>query len=255
MHNNSSKLIRDKVSKSWLHRQYRDPLKKVKIIKTTMSKQFKINNYNCSTNNYKIRQRQLWNQSSTSSSSRRNNNPHYPNSSNPKAQIPPWPHWYLSRYSACKSRWRRALGWCAIRSTWSREGLRMRRVSSRCWRGSRAITKIGKCNVILRNLSNLGDSLTPSISSSRPCVIRSWEWARSQITNFYLNNNRWWGTVQQINNTTKEVIDKTDGYSKIHQTCYHLSTTINRSEMHARRARSKSRRPSNRSWLLCGQKF
>ena len=129
--------------------------------------------------------------------------------------------------------------------------------SSRCWRGSRVTTKIGKCNVILRNLSNLGDSLTLSISSSRPCVIRSWGWARSQIINLYLNNNRWWGTVLQlINNTTREVIDKTDGYSKIHQTtCYHLSATINRSEMHARRARSKSRRQSNRSWLLYGQKF
>ena len=253
MHNNSSKLIRDKVSKSWQHSHSRDPLKKVKIIKTTMSKkQFKINNYNCSTNNYKLRQRQLWNQSSTSSSSRRtNNHPH-----SPKAQIRPWPHWYLSRSSACKSRWRRALGWCATRSTWSRGGLRMRRASSRCWRGSRVTTKIGKCNVILRNLSNLGDSLTLSISSSRLCVIRSWGWARSQIINLYLNNNRWWGTVQLINNTTREVIDKIDGCSKIHQTtCYHLSATINRSEMLARRARSKSRRPSNRSWLLYGRKF
>jgi hypothetical protein len=39
----------------------------------------------------------------------------------------------------------------------------------------RVKTKTGKCNVILRNLSNLGDSLTLSINSNRTCVIRSWE--------------------------------------------------------------------------------
>jgi hypothetical protein len=249
MHN--SNLIRDKVLKSWHNR---DPLKKVKIIKT-MSKQFKINNYNCSTNNYKIRRQQLWNQSSTNSSSRRSNHPHYL-SSNHKAPIPLLLHWYLNRFSACKSRWRKGLGWCVTRLTWSREGLRMRRASSRCWRGSRAKTKTGKCNVILRNLSNLGDSLTLSINSNRTCVIRSWEWAHSQTINFCLNNNRWWEAVQLlINNTTREAIDKTDGYSKIHQTCSHQSTTINPSEMHVQKAQSKSPRPSNQSWLLCGQKF
>lgn len=229
------KLFRDRALKSW-HSSSRHPLKKVKIIKT-MSKQFKINNYNCSTNNYKIRRQQLWNQWSTSSSSRRSNHPPYPSSSL-RARIPLLLPWYLSRYSACRSRWRKALGWCVIRSIWSRGGLRMRRASSRCWRGSRVTTKTGKCNVILRNLSNLGDSLTLSISSNRPCEIKSWGWARSQIINLCLNNNRWWGTLHQvINNSTREVIDKIGGCSKIHLTCSHLSTTINRSETHDQKAR------------------
>ena len=167
------KLFRDRALKSW-HSSSRHPLKKVKIIKT-MSKQFKINNYNCSTNNYKIRRQQLWNQWSTSSSSRRSNHPPYPSSSL-RARTPLLLLWYLSRYSACRSRWRKAVGWCVIRSIWSREGLRMLRASSRCWRGSRATTKTGKCNVNLLNLSNLGDSQTHLTNNNRRCEIRSLAW-------------------------------------------------------------------------------
>lgn len=227
----------------------------MKIIKR-MSNQFKINNYNCFTNNYKIRHRhQLWNQLSTNNSSRRSNNPWSLNS-NRKAQTPRWHRWYLSRYWACRSRWRKALGWCAIRSTWLRGGLRMRLASLRCWRSSRAKTKIGKCNVILHSLSNLGDSLTPSTSNNRRCGIKSWEWARSQIINSWLlNNSRWWEVVQRLNNNTiKEQRDRTDGSSKIHPRCFHLWTTINHSVMLVQRVRSRNHRLNSQNWQPCGPK-
>lgn len=222
-----------------------------------MSKQFKINNYNCFRNNYKKRQQlQLWNQSSTSSSSLSSNHPPLSCSSQVlRDQIPRWPPWSLSRSSVCRSRWRKALGWCATRSTWSRGEWRTRRASSRCWRGSRARTRIGKCNVNLCNLSNLGDSPTLSTNSNRLCVIRLWAWPM-ETSSTRCSNSRWWAAATQLNNyTTRQVKDKIDGCSsKTHLRCFRLSTTINRSEMPALRARSRNRRPNSRSWQQFGQK-
>lgn len=195
---------------------------------------FKINNCNSITNNNKPSP--LWNQSSTSSSSPHNNNPKFLiNSLNHNPTLP-WHRLSLSRSCLCKSRWRRVSVWCATRSTRLRGGLKMRRASWRCWRGNRPTTTTGKCNVNLRNLSNLGDSPTHSTNSNRPCAIR-WSTINSHPSNN--NSSRWW--VVPVLTLIRGARDKTDGYSnssKIHRnTCCHLSTIISRSETHALRAR------------------
>lgn len=160
--------IRDWVLRNLQSNKFR---KKVKII-IAIWKQFKINNYNCYKNNCK---KLLWNQSSTRTSSQLSNHLQSSNHSQPK-QIPHLHLWFLNRSSVCKSKWRRASGWCVTRSIWLRGVLRMHRANLRCLRSSKLTTKTGKCNVNLLNLSNLGDFQTHLTNNNRRCEIRSLGW-------------------------------------------------------------------------------